>query len=181
MDIQIYSLIIGIGITLLAFAIVVLILLRVTAGGDGAVFTWIRKNAVYLGLFFALCAMVGSLIYSKGYGMKPCLYCWWQRIFLYPQVVLFAMTLIIAKLRGIADKTVFYYSIPLAIVGIGFSIYHIIIQQGIIQASEKCLASGGVDCTKISVQVFGFLTIPMMALVLGLAILFIGLVAVPKK
>ena len=42
----------------------------------------------YLGLTFALAATLGSLYYSEIAGFVPCTLCWYQRILMYPLVII---------------------------------------------------------------------------------------------
>ena len=53
----------------------------------------IGKRALVLGFLISLAALAGSLFYSEIVGYEACVLCWWQRVFLYPQLVLFAIAL----------------------------------------------------------------------------------------
>src|SRR5258708_5189085 len=49
---------------------------------------FIGERAIFFSFLVALAATLGSLFYSGIANFQPCLLCWWQRIFLYPQVIL---------------------------------------------------------------------------------------------
>jgi disulfide bond formation protein DsbB len=61
------------------------------------------------------------------------------------------------------DESVVKYALPLVIVGWLTALYHNLLYAGIIPESiQPC--SQGVSCTKEYIDLFGFLTIPMLAL-----------------
>ena len=101
----------------------------------------------------------GSLFYSQIGGAIPCEFCWFQRVLMYPLSIL---TLLIA-VRG--DNRAARYLLPLPVVGAGTSIYHMLIERGVIGEPKACLLSGG-GCSVnwIVREDFGYLTIPTLAL-----------------
>ncbi len=61
------------------------------------------------------------------------------------------------------DKNVVYYALPLSFVGLIISIYHNLLYYGILPESiQPCTT--GVSCTARQIEWFGFLTIPLLAL-----------------
>ena len=112
---------------------------------------------------------LGSLFFSYVVGFAPCVLCWYQRIFLFPLVILLAMGLFPF------DKSVVKYALPLAIAGWLTALYHNLLYSGIIPESiQPC--SQGVSCTEKYIDLFGFITIPMLSLlsfstIIGLLIL----------
>ena len=76
------------------------------------------KNGIMFAFIIALVAQVGSLFYSNYAGFSPCSLCWFQRIFMYPEVILLGMALF-KKEDYIVD-----YSLALSIVGWIVSAYH---------------------------------------------------------
>lgn len=124
---------------------------------------------------FAL-AFAGSaltLYYSEIVGYVPCGLCWLVRVFLYPQVILFALALY-KKDRSIAD-----YSLALSIPGALVALYTHYLQMG--GASlVPCPASGVSDCAKRLVFEFGYVTMPMMGLTL-IALLIILMLFVRRR
>jgi disulfide bond formation protein DsbB len=119
--------------------------------------------ALWLAFLVALTATVGSLYFSEVARFTPCVLCWYQRIAMYPLVVLLG----VAALRG--DVSVRRYVAPVAIIGAAISIYHIGVERLPGLPSGAC--SLDVPCDLIWVERFGFITIPVMALVGFLAIL----------
>ena len=100
---------------------------------------------------------LGSLFFSYVVGFAPCVLCWYQRIFLFPLVILLAMGLFPF------DKSVVKYALPLAIAGWLIAFYHNLLYSGIIPESiQPC--SQGVSCTEKYIDLFGFITIPMLSL-----------------
>jgi disulfide bond formation protein DsbB len=101
----------------------------------------------------------GSLFYSQVAGFIPCEFCWFQRVLMYPLSIL---TLLIAA-RG--DNRAARYLLPFPVVGAGTSIYHILIERGVIHEPPGCgLTGGGCASNWIAQEGFGYLTIPTLAL-----------------
>jgi disulfide bond formation protein DsbB len=100
---------------------------------------------------------LGSLFFSSVMGFAPCVLCWYQRIFLFPLVIVLALGLFPF------DKNVVKYAMPLAIFGFLTAVYHNLLYTGIIpEKIQPC--SRGVSCTEDYISLFGFLTIPMLSL-----------------
>ncbi|MFH1246240.1 MAG: disulfide bond formation protein B [Candidatus Liptonbacteria bacterium] len=114
--------------------------------------------AVLFSFLIAAFSMLGSLFYSEVAGFAPCVLCWWQRVFLYPQafILLYAM---IKKRDDVAP-----YSILLSIVGGAIALYHTYIQFGG-SPFILCSASGiSVSCVQRYFLEFGYVTLPTMSL-----------------
>jgi len=87
----------------------------------------------------------------------PCVLCWYQRIFLFPLVLVLAIGLFPF------DKRAVKYALPLAIAGWLTAVYHNLLFAGIIPENiQPC--SRGVSCTEEYISIFGILTIPMLSL-----------------
>ena len=135
------------------------------------VLIFFKENTFYLGFLVALGAVLLSLFYSEIVGFPPCELCWIQRIFLYPQLVLFSMELY-KKERSIID-----FSIVFAILGSLTSLYHIYVENGG-SSSLGCAALtptniNTVSCATRYIYEFGYVTMPIMALTLSLFIISI--------
>ena len=115
----------------------------------------------------AAIATGGSLFYSQIAGFIPCEFCWFQRMLMYPLSIL---TLLIA-IRS--DNRAARYLLPLPIVGAGTSIYHMLIERGVITEPVGCFKSapGGCGTNWIANHGFGYLTIPTLALTAFLLII----------
>ncbi|MBW1791583.1 MAG: disulfide bond formation protein B [Desulfobulbaceae bacterium] len=98
-----------------------------------------------------------SIFFSSVMEFAPCVLCWYQRIFLFPLVLILG-----AGLFSI-DKGVVKYALPLAAAGWLTALYHSLLYSEIIPKSiQPC--SKGVSCTEKYIDLFGFLTIPMLSL-----------------
>ncbi len=95
-----------------------------------------------------------TLYYSEVLGFEPCPLCWWQRVFLYPQVVLFALVLV----RGTIVRSI---SIALSTIGLGFALYHHALQM--LPAGTIPCPAVGVSCAQITLLEYGYITYPLMA------------------
>jgi disulfide bond formation protein DsbB len=124
---------------------------------------FLGKRALLFSLLTALAAVSGSLIYSGVIGFAPCELCWWQRIFLYPQAVIF----LIALYKK--DGAIFRYTVPMSLIAGMVALYHTYIQLGG-TSSLPCAAAGGA-CAKVFVNEFGYITIPTMSLTIVLYLL----------
>lgn len=126
--------------------------------------------------FIALTATTGSLYMSEVMAFEPCPLCWYQRIFMYPLVVLLLSAILMMR------KDVQNYVIPLTLIGGGISAYHYAVQM-IGSLSSGC--SAGVSCSAANLPIgevplmVEHITIPLMALTAFAAILVINLMA-PK-
>ena len=112
-------------------------------------------KAIWFAWIVALVATLGSLAYSEIIHFPPCRLCWFQRIAMYPM----AVVLLVGAIRR--EFQAKYYALPMALVGLGISIYHYILQR------VPNLESGACDpdnpCSAIFVDIFGFISIPFMA------------------
>lgn len=98
----------------------------------------------------------GSLFFSYVLEYEPCVLCWYQRIFLFPLVLILAAGLFPL------DKNVVKYALPLAIAGGVTALYHTLLYGGIIPENiQPC--SKGVSCTEKYIELFGFVSIPMLS------------------
>lgn len=101
-------------------------------------------------------AMVGSLIYSEAYGRIPCALCWYQRIFMYSAAII-GIVALLRRDRGVAP-----YMGVLATVGGAISVFHILDQNTSWFESPVCQVD--IPCSAKYVDLFGFVSIPVMAL-----------------
>jgi len=124
------------------------------------------ENIDYLIWGFATASLLGSLYFSEVKNLTPCLLCWWQRIFMYPLVAIFA----VAILRK--DNKAVYYAFPLSLIGMVIAFYQSLLQWGLIKESSiiSCTLNGNVSCSKASIDWLGFITIPFLSFVAFTAI-----------
>ncbi|WP_223068558.1 disulfide oxidoreductase [Paenibacillus caui] len=125
----------------------------------------IRDYAIYMAWIVSIAATAGSLYLSEILHYQPCRLCWFQRIFMYPQVILLG----IAAYRN--DRTIVPYMLPLSIIGGCISAYHYA-EQKIPALSKVLTCKVGVPCNTSYINYFGFVTIPLLALI---AFILIGI------
>jgi len=118
---------------------------------------------LWAGFVVAALATGGSLFYSQIAGYDPCELCWFQRICMYPLSIL----LLLIALRG--DYGASRYLLPLPLVGVGVSIYHMLITYHAIAEPAACTASASGGCALNWIALspdasFGYLSIPTLAL-----------------
>lgn len=113
---------------------------------------------IILGCFIiSSIATLGSLFFSEIMEFVPCTMCWYQRIFMYPLVLIFLINLLYP------DEKVFKYSIPLILTGFLFSLYHNFLMWGIIpESAVPC--KQGVPCSTEYFEYLGFINIPFLSL-----------------
>jgi disulfide bond formation protein DsbB len=123
---------------------------------------WIRSAIwgyeLWLAFVVAAVATGGSLFFSEIAGFVPCELCWFQRICVYPLSIL----LLFAAVHN--DYRVTRYLVPLPLVGAGLSIYHLLVENGVVGQSRSCLVSAPGGCATRWIDEFGYVTIPTLAL-----------------
>lgn len=111
----------------------------------------------YIAWLTASLSVVGSLFFSEVMHLPPCVLCWYQRIAIYPLVLVIGTGII---LRDVRMK---FYSLPLCGMGLVISLYHNLLYYGFIPESiTPC--SEGVPCNAVQIEWLGFITIPLMGL-----------------
>ena len=115
-----------------------------------------------------------SIFFSSVLEYQPCVLCWYQRICLFPLVLILA-----AGLFPAFDKSVIKYALPLSVFGGLTAFYHSLLYAGIIPESiQPC--SKGVSCTEKYFELFGFVSIPMLSF-LAFSSLVIMLVILKRR
>lgn len=120
----------------------------------------LSKHVLPLGFIITLGGMLMSLYYSEVLHIIPCDLCWFQRIFMYPQVVMLGY----AWYKK--DRNVLPYSVILSVLGFAIAVYHHMLQIGFDIYKPCSSAPFAVDCSKPTFIEFGFVTFPYMAVVL---------------
>lgn len=140
-----------------ALAIAVGSALVVPGGRDSLVRSFVgrARHPIAWAWVTALVASTGSLYLSEVVGFVPCLFCWYQRIAMYPLVLVLG----VAMVRG--DASVWRYAMPLSVVGALIAAYHVTIQLQPSLDVGACTA--GASCTGRYLNIFGFVSIPVMA------------------
>ncbi|MFC3210713.1 MULTISPECIES: disulfide oxidoreductase [Planomicrobium] len=134
----------------------------------------ISSLLLYGAWFVSLIAMLGSLYFSEIEGFIPCELCWYQRISMYPLVLILG----IATFKN--DLQVPRYVLPLSLLGGSISVLHYLEQKvpgfgGI----KPCV--NGVPCSSEYINWMGFITIPFLALIAFVLITIAMLILALKK
>ncbi|CAM3177634.1 disulfide oxidoreductase [Filibacter tadaridae] len=130
------------------------------------------ENVLILICTTALIATLGSLYFSDVRGYEPCTLCWYQRILMYPIVLISGVALFQKNARIALTTAVF------ALVGGCISLYHYGIQK-LSFLSDSAPACGNVSCTGQYINYLGFITIPLLALI-AFVIIFISSLLIIK-
>ena len=122
-----------------------------------------NRTLLYIAWIVALVATVGSLFFSEVMQLPPCVLCWYQRIAMYPLVLVMGVGILTR------DARVKLYALPIVLVGLAVAIYHNLLYYGILPESvAPCVE--GISCTSRQIELLGFITIPLMALTAFVAI-----------
>ncbi|MFA7308842.1 MAG: disulfide bond formation protein B [Patescibacteria group bacterium] len=134
---------------------------------------WLKFHGPKIAFVIAVSATIGSLIYSNVVGFDPCSLCWWQRIFLYPSVVVLGLGLL-SRDRVYAPMYALYLSGFALLIGV----YHSYIQYGGTPLGNCGAAT--VTCAQRYVWEFGYITLPLMSLTTSVAIVLVILISYRK-
>lgn len=115
-----------------------------------------KDNILYVAWITAVVSMVGSLYFSEILGFPPCVLCWYQRIAMYPLVLIIGIG-ILKK-----DRYLYHHVLPLSVIGGIIGVYHNLLYYKILPNSiTPCVT--GVSCTTKFIEWFGFVTIPFLS------------------
>jgi disulfide bond formation protein DsbB len=120
----------------------------------------------------AAVATAGSLWFSEGAGFTPCELCWYQRIAMYPLVVVLG----IRALRPAGSRDLRVAGLLLVAAGLAVNAWHVTIETW--PALETGACDPVVPCTLRWVEGLGFFTIPRLATV---AFLLVGLLILADR
>jgi disulfide bond formation protein DsbB len=117
----------------------------------------------------AVVATAGSLYLSLGLGLVPCDLCWYQRILMYPLVVVLGVAALDARAEAVRT------ALPLSTLGLLVAAYHSYLQVNP-SIGGTCTVGGG-GCTSVQYALAGgLLTVPRLSLV-AFVLITVGLVA----
>ena len=135
---------------------------------------WLEGYELWLAFLVAAIATGGSLFFSEVAHFVPCELCWFQRICMYP----LSITTLLAALAN--DRRAARYLLPLPLVGAGVSVYHLLVENGVVKETQACLISAPGGCATKWINEFGYMTIPTLALTgFALCLVFLLLAALP--
>ena len=112
---------------------------------------------LFLAWLLALLATAGALFLGEVMGKAPCVLCWYQRIAMFPLVLVLGLGLFTSDARSVR------YALPLAAVGWSIAAYHVLIFWGVV--SKDLVPCGkGPSCADADVQMAGVVPIPLLSL-----------------
>jgi disulfide bond formation protein DsbB len=150
-------------------ALVVLLLLT-----GWRVRAWLEGYELWLAFLVSAIATGGSLFFSEIANFVPCELCWFQRICMYP----LSIATLLAALAN--DRRAARYLLPLPLVGAGVSVYHLLVENGVVEQARACLISAPGGCATKWINEFGYMTIPTLALTgFALCLAFLLLAVLP--
>jgi disulfide bond formation protein DsbB len=113
---------------------------------------------VFAAWLIATVSTLGALFLGEVMGYTPCVLCWYQRIAMFPLVLVLAAGLFPF------DPRVVRYALPLAFAGLGLALFHLALVAGWIPENiQPC--QQGVPCSDLQVVWFGFVSIPLLSVV----------------
>lgn len=116
-----------------------------------------RETLLFVAWAASVIAMFGSLYFSEVQKFEPCELCWYQRILMYPMVIILGIA-VIKK-----DERITFYTMFLSAIGALISLYHYSIQKVAFMA-DNAVSCGRIPCTGQYINWLGFVTIPFLAL-----------------
>jgi len=165
------NVLLGVGAILMQVLAVAVLLVLFFGPKKNYFLDFINKHFLLLGFLVSASAGFFSLIYSEVIKFPPCALCWWARVFMFPQALLFAVAL------WKKDREVLKYSTVLLVVGLLVSLYHNFGYYFGESSNLPCDASG-VSCYQQLVSEFGgYISIPMLSLTSLVAMLALVAVA----
>lgn len=126
----------------------------------------LKTYSLELSFGLATIATTGSLYFSNILGYEPCRLCWFQRILMYPLVLILGIGILFE------DDNVTDYALPFAMIGLPLAFYHSLIQRYSQFQSSGCSVFS-ISCSTEYTFHFGYITIPVMATVAFLGILIL--------
>ena len=119
---------------------------------------------LFIAWLMASVATLGALFLGEVMGYTPCVLCWYQRIGMFPLVLILAAGLFPF------DRKVVRYALPLALAGWLLAVFHWAVASGIVpERATPC--SQGVPCSVEQISWFGFLTLPLLSVLAFSAII----------
>lgn len=151
--------------------VIILLLWFMLIRKDQAITAHFKKYGMVYGLIVSMAAVIGSLGFSEGFDYIPCKLCWAQRIFHYPQVILFSLALYYK------DSNVWKYSLWLSIIGFLFAGYQVLIQFfPELAGSAVCgIVPAAGNCSDVLIQVYGYISIPVMSFTLFICLIMLSI------
>ncbi|PLR97858.1 disulfide oxidoreductase [Bacillus sp. T33-2] len=128
-----------------------------------------RESYLFGAWAISVIAMFGSLYFSEIRQYEPCELCWYQRILMYPLVLILG----IATVKK--DYRISFYAMIMSALGALIALYHYSLQK-IPFMADNAYSCGRIPCTGQYINWLGFITIPFLALVAFIIIFILSLI-----
>ncbi|MBT3326017.1 MAG: disulfide bond formation protein B [Gemmatimonadales bacterium] len=132
---------------------------------------WIFAFSAWL---IASTSALGSLFFGEVMKLPPCSLCWYQRIFMFPLMLILPFALFPF------DRNVIRSVMPLVGFGGFLAALHVLIVAGIVP-ERVAPCRQGVPCSETVIEWFGFVTIPMLSFVAFVAISVLLILALQRS
>lgn len=114
---------------------------------------WALAFAAWL---IALASTLGALFLGEVMQVPTCVLCWYQRICMFPLVVVLPIGLLPF------NRQVVRAALWLSSIGGAIAVFHLLLMAGVIpEAIHPC--SQGVPCSERTIEWFGFVTVPLLS------------------
>jgi disulfide bond formation protein DsbB len=128
---------------------------------------WLLLFSVWI---LATISTIVSLFFSEIIKLPVCVLCWYQRIAMYPLVLILPLALFPLDIR------VLRYAGILVLFGWVTALFHVLLVDGYIpKKAQPCVQD--IPCSETHLNFFGFLNMPMMSLltfsIMGLLLFFV--------
>ena len=111
---------------------------------------------IFSAWLFATASTLAAVFLGEIMGYAPCVLCWYQRICMFPLVLVLAAGLFPL------DPRVLRYALPLTLAGWLLAAFHLALLWGLIPENiQPC--QQGVPCSETQVTWFGFVHIPLLS------------------
>ncbi|MDP1573891.1 MAG: disulfide bond formation protein B [Coxiellaceae bacterium] len=115
-----------------------------------------KNYGLFLSWLIAMTAVIATLFFSEVLHWKVCNLCWYQRIAIYPLVILLG----IAAFRD--DKNIIPYVKTFCMIGLLLAIYQYA-EQMIPGFAPLALCTQGISCAETPIKLLGFITVPLLS------------------
>lgn len=153
--------------------LILLFILKFVLRKDTKLYQWIvhflQDHYLFLGFLVSLVATLGSLFYSDIMLYTPCKLCWYQRIFMYSQPILFLIAM-----RTKKNASIILNSLILSLIGGLIAIYHYMMQIGVVTGSGCDVVGYSAKCSEFFTLNYGYITIPFMSLTAFVLLVFMA-------
>ena len=136
----------------------------------------VAKFALPLGFLVVTAATILSLFYSELAGFEPCKLCWYQRIFMFAQVLVLGLAL---KLKD--QKFAPLYSLGLSAIGALLAAYQYYGQMFNPALLNCGLVGAAGGCAQRFFLHFGYITIPLLSLTAFLFVIVLMLLLLKQN